>query len=130
MIKKSAAHSKYGHLSQQANPRYLSLNLSSSLRGIADKMSSNDSEGISSAEDSIPRQRRTRKDCLLSEGERLAILPFKERYRAEANRKRRIALVKNEIMSAYFSYLHTQNQTPKTRHELKTKTKVSLFGFP
>jgi len=69
-------------------------------------------------------QRRRRKDCLLSVGEHLTIEPFKERYRSEVLRARRVTLVKREIMVTYFNYLDTQNKAPCTPDELKTKTKV------
>lgn len=72
----------------------------------------------------IEKQRRPRKDCLLTVGERLAIEPFKERYRSEVLRDRRVILVKREIMVAYFNYLDSQNEAPRTPDELKTKTKV------
>ena len=69
-------------------------------------------------------KRRPRKDCLLTVGERLAIEPFKERYRSEVLRDRRVILVKREIMVAYFNYLDSQKEAPRTPDELKTKTKV------
>ena len=72
----------------------------------------------------IQNQRRRRKDCLLTMGERLAIEPFKERYRSEVLRERRVTLVKREIMVAYFNYLDSQNEAPRTPDELKVKTKV------
>jgi len=64
--------------------------------------------------------------CQLSKGERLAIAPFKERYRSEVLKEKRVAMVKTEIMVAYFNYLHTQAQGPKSDDELKQKTKVRL----
>ena len=70
------------------------------------------------------KQRRHRKDCLLTVGERLAIEPFKERYRSEVLRERRVTLVKREIMVAYFNYLDSQKEAPRTPDELKVKTKV------
>jgi len=70
------------------------------------------------------KQRRRRKDCLLTVGERLAIEPFKERYRSEVLRERRVTLVKREIMVAYFNYLDSQKEAPRTPDELKVKTKV------
>jgi hypothetical protein len=69
-------------------------------------------------------QRRRRKDCLLTVGERLAIEPFKERYQSEVLKKRRVTLFKREIMKAYFNYLDSQNQAPCTPDELEVKTKV------
>ena len=68
--------------------------------------------------------RRVRKGCLLTEGERSVIEPFKERYRAETMRNRRVALVKSEIMVAYFNYLDSRNEAPRSPEELKEKTKV------
>jgi len=70
------------------------------------------------------KQRRPRKDCLLTVGEHLAIEPFKERYRSEVLRERRVLLVKREIMVAYFNYLDSLNECPRTADGLKTKTKV------
>lgn len=78
---------------------------------------------------SIQRQTYIQKNCLLSEGERLAIEPFKERYKSEGQRERRVALAKSEILTAYFNYLHTQNRAPKTEEELKEKTKVREFSY-
>jgi hypothetical protein len=69
-------------------------------------------------------QRRQRKDCLLSEGERNAIEPFKNRYKSEISKEKRIALVKSEILTTYFNYLNAQGQAPRTNDELKEKTKV------
>jgi hypothetical protein len=68
--------------------------------------------------------RRVRRDCLLSVGERNAIQPFKSRYKNEARREVRVALVKSEILAAYFNYLHSRDEDPKTPEELKAKTKV------
>jgi len=70
--------------------------------------------------------KRARQGCLLSPGERRAIMPFKERYKAEVIKERRIALAKSEILTAYFNYLHSQQQAPRTPEELKSKTTVSL----
>src|ERR1700682_3612336 len=72
------------------------------------------------------RTRKRRKDCFLSIGERKAIEPFKEQYKSEALRERRVAMVKSEVMVAYFNYLHSQNKAPKTPEELKQKTKVYI----
>ena len=74
------------------------------------------------------KARSSRKACLLSPGERRAILPFKERYKGEVLRERRVALAKSEILTAYFNYLHSQQQAPRSPEELKTKTKVGLLG--
>jgi len=71
------------------------------------------------------KQRRSRKDCLLSEGERNAIEPFKNRYKSEISREKRIALVKSEILTAYFNYLNGQGKVPRSPNELQEKTKVS-----
>ena len=68
-----------------------------------------------------------RKACLLSAGERRAIMPFKEKYKAEVLKERRVALAKSEILAAYFNYLHSQHQAPRTPEELKAKTKVGLL---
>lgn len=76
--------------------------------------------------DDLVRMRKRRKDCFLSIGERKAIEPFKERYKSEPLRERRVNMVKSEVMVAYFNYLHSQKQAPKTPEELKEKTKVSL----
>lgn len=76
--------------------------------------------------DDLVRTRKRRKDCFLSIGERKAIEPFKERFKSEPSRERRVTMVKSEVMVAYFNYLHSQKQTPKTPEELKEKTKVSL----
>ena len=73
--------------------------------------------------------KRVRRDCLLSVGERKAILPFKSRYKNEVRREVRIALVKSEILAAYFNYLHSRNEDPKTPDDLETKTKVRISGF-
>jgi hypothetical protein len=62
----------------------------------------------------------------LTQGEKNAIAAFKERYRSEVVRDRRVALVKSEIMTAYFNYLHQEGHAPKTEEELKMKTKVNL----
>jgi len=72
------------------------------------------------------KQKSLRKACLLSPGERRAIMPFKERYKAEVVRERRVALAKSEILTAYFNYLYSQRQEPTTAEELKSKTKVGL----
>jgi hypothetical protein len=77
----------------------------------------------------VQRQSHTNKNCLLSEGERLAIEPFKERYKSEAQQKKRVALARSEILTAYFNYLDSQNKGPKTQEELKDKTKVSIFSY-
>jgi hypothetical protein len=69
-------------------------------------------------------QRRRRKGCLLTVGERLTIEPFKERYQSEVLKERRVTLFKREIMMAYFNYLDSQKQAPCTPDELKVKTKV------
>jgi hypothetical protein len=44
-------------------------------------------------------------------------------------REVRIALVKSEILAAYFNYLHSRNEDPKTPEDLKTKTKVRILDF-
>jgi hypothetical protein len=75
------------------------------------------------------RQRGTRKDCLLSHGERLAIEPFKERYKAEHRKDKRVAMAKSEILTAYFNYLHSQNEDPPTEEKRMKKTKVSNLIF-
>jgi len=72
---------------------------------------------------------RVWKDCLLTQGERNTIALFKERYRSEVIREQRVALVKSEIMTAYFNYLHQEGQAPKTDKELKMKTKVNVFMY-
>jgi hypothetical protein len=71
-----------------------------------------------------PVRRRPRKNCLLTAGEHLAIEPFKERYRSEPLRERRVAIVKSEILVAYFNYLDSQNAAPRSPDELYKKTKV------
>jgi len=65
----------------------------------------------------------------LTEGERNAIAAFKERYRSEVVRERRVALVKSEIMTAYFNYLHQEGLAPKTDEDLKIKMKVTSFIY-
>jgi len=71
-----------------------------------------------------PKHIRGHRPCQLSKGEQLAIAPFKERYRSEVLKEKRVAMVKTKIMVAYFNYLHTQGQGPKSDDELKQKTKV------
>jgi hypothetical protein len=68
--------------------------------------------------------RRGRKDCLLTIEERRVLEPFKEKYRSEVLRERRMALVKSEIMVAYFNFLASRDEAPRTPEELKEKTKV------
>jgi hypothetical protein len=72
-------------------------------------------------------QRRRRKDCLLTVGERLAIEPFKKWYQSEVLKERRVTLFKREIMKAYFNYLDSRKQAPCSPDELKVKTKVRPF---
>ena len=74
--------------------------------------------------------RKPRKDCFLSVGERKAIEPFKERYKSEPIRERRVTMVKSEVMVAYFNYLHSQKKSPKTPEELKQKTQVRDLKIP
>jgi hypothetical protein len=76
----------------------------------------------------VQRQSHTHRNCLLSEGERQAIEPFKERYKSEPQREKRVALARSEILAAYFNYLDGQKQAPKTQEELKDKTKVWNFS--
>ena len=68
--------------------------------------------------------RRGRKDCLLTIEERQVLEPFKEKYRSEVSREKRMALVKSQIMVAYFNYLASRDEAPRTPEELKEKTKV------
>ena len=74
----------------------------------------------------IVNPRKQRKNCLLSEGERKAIEPFKNRYKSEISREKRLSLAKSEIFSAYFNYLHSVGQAPNSMKELEEKTKVWL----
>lgn len=71
-----------------------------------------------------PKPIRGHRPCQLSKGERLAIAPFKERYRSEVLKEKRVAIVKTEIMVAYFNHLHSLGHGPKSDDDLKQKTKV------
>jgi hypothetical protein len=71
--------------------------------------------------------RRPQKDCLLMAREYLAIEPFKETYQSEPLRESRVAIMKSEILVAYFNYLDSQNAAPRSPEELQMKTKVWSF---
>lgn len=62
--------------------------------------------------------------CLLSNGECLAIAPFKQKYKSEVLKDKKVALFKTEIMVAYFNYSHSIGQDPTMEEKLKERTKA------